>query len=76
MTKTAHKLVYDDNDLANPKERCVKNVGSNSDQGYFNTYSHFAIHHEMLTVIGVDLNLYKIISYLNNVFNYFSLITG
>ena len=56
MTKKAQKLVFDEDiTLPKEKERCVKNVGSNSDQGYFNTYSHFAIHHEMLTVIGVDL---------------------
>ncbi|XP_014217008.1 protein arginine N-methyltransferase 3 isoform X2 [Copidosoma floridanum] len=49
MTKKAHKLVFDEDDVTNCKEKCVKNVPSTSDQGYFNTYSHFAIHHEMLT---------------------------
>ncbi|XP_011501917.1 PREDICTED: protein arginine N-methyltransferase 3 [Ceratosolen solmsi marchali] len=49
MTKAAHKLVFDDSDFSKSKEKCIQNVGSNSDQGYFNTYSHFAIHHEMLT---------------------------
>lgn len=56
MTKKAQKLVFDEDDLPKSKDRCVKKVSSNSDQGYFNTYSHFAIHHEMLTVIGVDFN--------------------
>ncbi|XP_031783432.1 protein arginine N-methyltransferase 1 isoform X1 [Nasonia vitripennis] len=50
MTKKAQKLVLDEDDALKPKERCVKN--NTNDQGYFNTYSHFAIHHEMLTVIG------------------------
>lgn len=60
MTKKAQKLVFDDDDdTIKPKERCVKNVQSKSDQGYFNTYSHFAIHHEMLTVIGVDLTFFE-----------------
>ncbi|XP_058807025.1 protein arginine N-methyltransferase 3 isoform X2 [Phymastichus coffea] len=52
MTKKVQKLVFDEDDSSKPKDRCVKKVSSNSDQGYFNTYSHFAIHHEMLTVIG------------------------
>lgn len=28
----------------------VNAYNPNVDEGYFNTYSHFAIHHEMLTV--------------------------
>lgn len=59
MTKKAQKLVFDEDD-DKPKERCVKSIGTNSDQGYFNTYSHFAIHHEMLTVIGVDFIFLKL----------------
>ena len=58
MTKKAQKLVFDEDEITKPKDRCVKNVGAKSDQGYFNTYSHFAIHHEMLTVIGVDFNFF------------------
>ena len=55
MKKHAHRLLLDD-DPPETKERCVKNVSWEVDKGYFNTYSHFAIHHEMLTVL-----LFKII---------------
>ncbi|XP_033216903.1 protein arginine N-methyltransferase 3 isoform X2 [Belonocnema kinseyi] len=48
MREHAHRLVLDD-DTPESKERCVKSVSSEVDKGYFNTYSHFAIHHEMLT---------------------------
>lgn len=37
-----------------PRSLSPTNVGSlsiNGDSGYFNSYSHFAIHHEMLNVI-------------------------
>ncbi|GLV37199.1 Arginine methyltransferase 3 [Carabus blaptoides fortunei] len=30
-------------------EKCVANVRLENDQGYFNTYAHFGIHHEMLS---------------------------
>lgn len=50
MTEKARKLVLDDdldeNNTVNPSG----NSNCNVDKGYFNTYSHFAIHHEMLTV--------------------------
>jgi len=29
---------------------CVMNIKLEDDEGYFNTYSHFSIHHEMLSV--------------------------
>ena len=29
---------------------CVSNVPVNQDEGYFSTYSHFGIHHDMLSV--------------------------
>lgn len=29
---------------------CVSSIGLENDQGYFNSYSHFGIHHEMLSV--------------------------
>ncbi|XP_012529767.1 protein arginine N-methyltransferase 1 isoform X2 [Monomorium pharaonis] len=45
MKEKAQKLILGD-DL-DEKEKNPHN--SNADEGYFNTYSHFAIHHEMLT---------------------------
>ncbi|XP_046486951.1 protein arginine N-methyltransferase 3 [Neodiprion pinetum] len=49
MKEKAQRLVLDD-DLTKPtSEMCVKNKSLECDEGYFNTYSHFAIHHEMLT---------------------------
>jgi protein arginine N-methyltransferase 3 len=30
--------------------RCIKAIRLEGDEGYFNTYSHFSIHHEMLSV--------------------------
>jgi protein arginine N-methyltransferase 3 len=29
---------------------CIKAIKMECDEGYFNTYSHFSIHHEMLSV--------------------------
>ncbi|XP_043479685.1 protein arginine N-methyltransferase 3 [Leptopilina heterotoma] len=48
MREHAHRLVLDDEPQP-LKERSVKSVSCDIDKGYFNTYSHFAIHHEMLT---------------------------
>lgn len=42
-------VLNNDDDVIPPSKRCVKNVKLVDDEGYFNTYSHFAIHHEMLT---------------------------
>ena len=50
MTKNAHRLLLSD-DLPESKEKCEQRVSSEIDKGYFNSYSHFAIHHEMLTVL-------------------------
>jgi len=38
------------NDLNGEEESPINANNSNTDEGYFNTYNHFAIHHEMLTV--------------------------
>lgn len=39
-----------------PKERdCVSSVPLDQDEGYFNTYAHYGIHHEMLSVRSVML---------------------
>lgn len=57
MKEKAQRLVLDDEPVNTSSERCVKNKSLDCDEGYFNTYSHFAIHHEMLTVI---IELYEI----------------
>lgn len=49
MTEKARKLVFDD-DIDENNITTSRNSNCNVDKGYFNTYSHFAIHHEMLTV--------------------------
>lgn len=49
MKQKAQRLVLDDEPTKISNERCVKNKSLDCDEGYFNTYSHFAIHHEMLT---------------------------
>lgn len=49
MTEKAQKLILGD-DLDGKENTIVNANNSNADEGYFNTYSHFAIHHEMLTV--------------------------
>ncbi|XP_011298245.1 protein arginine N-methyltransferase 1 [Fopius arisanus] len=48
MQRKVQRIVFDE-ETEKPSKRCVKNVGAVDDEGYFNTYSHFAIHHEMLT---------------------------
>ncbi|XP_015603827.1 protein arginine N-methyltransferase 3 [Cephus cinctus] len=48
MIEKAQHLVLDD-DSQPLENRCVRNVSLDVDEGYFSTYSHFAIHHEMLT---------------------------
>ncbi|XP_015123957.1 protein arginine N-methyltransferase 1 [Diachasma alloeum] len=48
MQKKVQSIMFDDEPERRSK-RCVKNLGAVDDEGYFNTYSHFAIHHEMLT---------------------------
>lgn len=63
MIEKAQKLVLDD-EQENIEEIIDKKRSSRTDEGYFNTYSHFAIHHEMLTVcIYVLYNLYYSILY-------------
>lgn len=50
MTEKAQKLVLDGDLDENNTISSSGNSNCNVDKGYFNTYSHFAIHHEMLTV--------------------------
>lgn len=47
MKEKAQKLILGD-DLDEKEKNVPINVSN--DEGYFNTYSHFAIHHEMLSV--------------------------
>lgn len=50
MKEKAQKLILGD-DLDGKEKNTLANAHNpNVDEGYFNTYSHFAIHHEMLTV--------------------------
>lgn len=49
MRKITYSLVENSATLAD-SEKCVASVHLENDQGYFNTYSHFGIHHEMLSV--------------------------
>lgn len=48
MREKVQKFIL--NDDLNGKEKNTLVNAHNPDEGYFNTYSHFAIHHEMLTV--------------------------
>lgn len=50
MKEKAHKLILGDDFDGKEKSIPVNAINPNIDKGYFNTYSHFAIHHEMLTV--------------------------
>lgn len=49
MQQKVQRLVLDDDTDDSPRKR-MNSEGVVDDEGYFNTYSHFAIHHEMLTV--------------------------
>ncbi|GAB1863393.1 Protein arginine N-methyltransferase 1 isoform X1 [Camponotus japonicus] len=49
MKEKAHKLILGDDLDGKEKSIPVNAINPNIDKGYFNTYSHFAIHHEMLT---------------------------
>lgn len=48
MRRITRSLV--ENSSTSDSEKCVASVKLENDQGYFNTYSHFGIHHEMLSV--------------------------
>lgn len=50
MREKAQKLILGDDLDGKEKGTLVSAHNPNVDEGYFNTYSHFAIHHEMLTV--------------------------
>lgn len=50
MREKAQKLILGDDLERKEKSILVSAHNPNVDEGYFNTYSHFAIHHEMLTV--------------------------
>lgn len=48
MKKLTRTLI-DNSESGGVSEQCVGNVRLEDDQGYFSTYSHFGIHHEMLS---------------------------
>lgn len=56
MRKITRNLVENSGSICDEKtknyidDKCVASVRLDHDQGYFNTYSHFGIHHEMLSV--------------------------
>lgn len=45
-----HRLLEKDNSTKDPKVRCVSSVPVKADESYFDSYAHFGIHHEMLSV--------------------------
>ncbi|XP_076618862.1 arginine methyltransferase 3 [Colletes latitarsis] len=49
MSEKIRKLILDDDADGNNGISSSSNTNCNVDKGYFNAYSHFAIHHEMLT---------------------------
>ncbi|KZC10241.1 Protein arginine N-methyltransferase 3, partial [Dufourea novaeangliae] len=49
MTKKAQKLILDEDSDTNNSDRSSANSNCHYDEHYFTAYSHFAIHHEMLT---------------------------
>lgn len=57
VTQNLVKIGSDQDEII-PKEKCVKNKTLSSDEGYFSTYAHFGIHHEMLSDI-VRTSSYK-----------------
>lgn len=48
MKLTMHKVIEDDHSQSD-KKTCVGMMDLEDDSGYFNTYAHFSIHHEMLS---------------------------
>jgi len=55
MKEKAQKLILGDDLDEREKNAQVNAHNSNADEGYFNTYSHFAIHHEMLNVSSLTV---------------------
>ncbi|XP_043268413.1 protein arginine N-methyltransferase 1 [Venturia canescens] len=49
MQLKVKSIVLDDDNDKDRTSKSVKSIRANDDDGYFSTYSHFAIHHEMLT---------------------------
>lgn len=48
--KRITKNLIDNSKAGDAPENCVASIRLENDQGYFSTYSHFGIHHEMLSV--------------------------
>ncbi|KAJ9581980.1 hypothetical protein L9F63_003670 [Diploptera punctata] len=49
LCEDKHNLIADKGDGVSHLAHSVKDVRLEDDEGYFNTYSHFSIHHEMLS---------------------------
>ncbi|EFN61791.1 Protein arginine N-methyltransferase 3 [Camponotus floridanus] len=59
MKEKAHKLILEDDLDGKEKSIPVNAINPNIDKGYFNTYSHFAIHHEMENNLSDTITLQK-----------------
>lgn len=56
MRKGFQKLLEKDDkkhDGRSEKVTCVSSVSLKADEGYFDSYAHFGIHHEMLSVCAI-----------------------
>ncbi|XP_061396747.1 protein arginine N-methyltransferase 1 [Musca vetustissima] len=49
MRQGFQRLLEKDNSTKDPNVRCVSSVSVKADEGYFDSYAHFGIHHEMLS---------------------------
>lgn len=52
MRKGFQRLMEKDDKKTDEKNKikCVSSVSLKADEGYFDSYAHFGIHHEMLSV--------------------------
>ncbi|XP_077296010.1 arginine methyltransferase 3 [Arctopsyche grandis] len=53
MKRSMHNIMSDgklpEMPVTSPEDRCVEKMDVNEDLGYFSTYAHFSIHHDMLS---------------------------
>lgn len=52
MRQGFQRLLEKEDTSKNNNERCVSSISVNADFSYFDSYAHFGIHHEMLSVSG------------------------
>lgn len=50
LRKTIHEMIQRQSNDAGDKKSDVKKVSDVADNGYFETYAHYGIHHDMLSV--------------------------